>query len=125
VSEFECKRHTFIKEEHVRTRDDIKKLFLGGHRVSCNGAKLFFLRNNREFNRIAFTFPRKFGNAVQRNRAKRVGREAYRLSKHRLKTGYDMVLLVYPGNDTLSYRARQLEKLMDRAGLHLERDGVS
>lgn len=118
-------RFTFTKSEHVQAHAEIRKLFQEGRRVACNGAKLFFSPNSLTYNRIAFTFPRKFGNAVQRNRAKRVGREAYRLAKHSLKTGYDMVLLVYPGTDTLSYRAWQLNKLFVRAALVSNQSGVS
>jgi ribonuclease P protein component len=78
---------------------------------------LFRLENGLERNRIAFTFARKFGNAVKRNRARRVGREAYRLLKHRLNSGYDLVLLAYPGRDFFADRMDQLKTLFSRAGL--------
>jgi ribonuclease P protein component len=78
---------------------------------------LFWLKNELPLNRIAFTFARKFGNAVERNRARRIGREAYRFLKNRLKSGYDLVLLVYPGRDFLADRMDQLETLFSRAGL--------
>jgi ribonuclease P protein component len=54
---------------------------------------------------------------VERNRARRVGREAYRHIRNRLKQGYDLVLLVYPGRDNLPARMDQLENLFSRAGL--------
>jgi ribonuclease P protein component len=85
--------------------------------VGCPGAKLFRLENGLARNRIAFAFARKFGNAVERNRARRVGREAYRILKNRLKKGYDLVALVYPGRDFLADRLDQLETLFARAGL--------
>jgi ribonuclease P protein component len=78
------------------------------------------MENGLSHNRIAFTFARKFGNAVERNRARRVGREAYRLLQNRLKTGYDLVLLVYPGKDFLADRMDQLTMLFSRAGLLTE-----
>jgi len=66
-----------------------------------------------------------FGNAVSRNRARRLGREAFRLIKNRLTGGYDFILLVYPLTEdnlpcrepTLSDRAEQLESLFTKAGL--------
>jgi RNase P protein component len=64
--------------------------------VYCPGAKLFFFANDLPYNRIVITFARKFGNAVQRNRARRLGREAYRLMRDNCKAGYDLVLLLYP-----------------------------
>jgi ribonuclease P protein component len=60
------------------------------------GVKLFVLQNSLSYNRICFTFSRGYGNAVERNRARRLGREAYRHLRPRLAGGYDLILLVYP-----------------------------
>jgi ribonuclease P protein component len=107
----------FKRDERLKRRDEIRAVFSRREAVGCAGAKLFRLENGLPRNRIAFAFARKFGNAVERNRARRVGREAYRLLKNRLKSGYDLVLLVYPGRDFLADRLDQLEKLFSRAGL--------
>jgi ribonuclease P protein component len=107
----------FKRDERLKRREEIRAVFNRRAAVSCPGAKLFRLENALGRNRIAFTFARKFGNAVQRNRARRVGREAYRLLKHRLKSGYDLVLLAYPGRDFLTDRIDQLIMLFSRAGL--------
>jgi ribonuclease P protein component len=97
---------------------------------------LFVLKNGLSYNRIGFTQIRKYGNAPERNRARRLGREAYRILRPRLKTGFDLVLLVYPGQSSparqgkhpksprikpgrssLSARLAQLESLFGKAGL--------
>jgi len=84
------------------------------------------LKNDMPYNRICFTFSRKFGNAVVRNHAKRLGREAFRLMKLRLCGGYDLVFLVYPPLDkeqsgksktTFSEKVLQLESIFTKAGL--------
>jgi ribonuclease P protein component len=54
---------------------------------------------------------------VERNRARRVGREVYRHLRNDFKPGYDLVLLVYPGNDNYSRRMEQMAELCGRAGL--------
>jgi ribonuclease P protein component len=69
------------------------------------------------YNRIVFTFARKYGNAVNRNRARRVGREAYRHIRNELTAGYDLVLLVYPGKDRFARRMEQVRILFSKAGL--------
>ena len=90
------------------------------------GAKLFLLKNDLPYNRICFTFSRGFGNAVARNRARRLGREAFRMIKPRLSGGYDLILLVYPESSgsgiTFSDRMKQLEFLFSKAGLLIWRE---
>lgn len=86
----------FMRKERLKGRDEIREVFNKGKCVTCSGAKLFLLRNDLSHNRIAFTFSRKFGNAVERNRARRLGREAYRHLRPRLSGGCDLILLVYP-----------------------------
>jgi ribonuclease P protein component len=103
--------------ERLRKREEIRRVFSQGRSVSCPGAKLFILKNGLESNRVAFTFARKYGSAVQRNRSKRLSREAYRLSKAAWRGGFDFVLLVYPGGDTFQNRVRQLGVLFSRAGV--------
>jgi ribonuclease P protein component len=118
-------RKCFRQREHIKRRGDISRIFKKGRSVTCLGAKLFYLDNGLSHNRIVFTFARKYGNAVRRNRAKRLGREAYRQLSSGLKTGYDMVLLVYPppavegkpGKPVLSDRVKQFEILLRKAKL--------
>ena len=108
----------FRREEHLKGRDEIREVFSRGRRFGCRGAKLFVLKNSLSNNRICFTFSRGFGNAVQRNRARRLGREAYRLLRPRLLGGNDLVFLVYPETDAaLSVRSEQLRFLFTKAGL--------
>ena len=86
----------FPPREHLKKRADIRLAFKKGRCVSTGGAKLFYIKNGLAWNRIAFTFARKFGNAVRRNRARRLGRECYRQMRGSLDTGWDLVLLLYP-----------------------------
>ena len=116
--------YRFPREERLKGRDEIRKIFNERKSVSCAGARLLSLRNGLPHNRIAFTFSRKFGNAVKRNRSRRLSREVYRHLRNELRQGYDMVLLVYSGaghgtedRDTLQARTDQLRELFSRAGL--------
>lgn len=109
----------FVLEERIKRASEIKNLFKNGKRVSVEGAKLFFLPNDNQFNRIGFPLPRGYGNAVQRNYTKRLSRETFRNLKSHLNTGYDMLFLVYPSAEKPSFHSRcdQFLSLCKKAGL--------
>ena len=108
----------FPRNERLKGRKDIQAVFKQGKSFGCKGAKIFILQNKLSGNRICFTFSRGFGNAVERNRARRLGREAYRLVRPRLHGSNDCVLLIYPETQaSLATRIRQLEFLFSKAGL--------
>ncbi|MDR0644483.1 MAG: ribonuclease P protein component [Treponema sp.] len=108
----------FARDERLKKQAEISMVFKKGRCASCPGAKLFVLQNGLERNRIAFTFARKFGNAVQRNRSRRISREAYRHLKNTAWQGFDLILLVYPPDGLLvDERMKQLRILFKKGGL--------
>ena len=107
----------FTREERIKNPADFKKLFKCGKKISITGAKLFFLENELGMNRVGFPLMRGYGNAVERNLSKRYSREVYRLFKSHLNTGYDMLFLIYPGNDSFNSRCEQIRLLCEKAGL--------
>jgi len=80
----------------------------------------FFYANNSSKNRIGFALSRGYGSAVTRNKSKRLSREAYRHLKSHLNTGYDMLILVYPGNESFHSRCELVRNLFTKAGLFLK-----
>lgn len=109
----------FTRVEHIKRSADFKNLFKNGNRASVQGAKIFFLPNDLGFNRVGFPLPRGFGNAVQRNEAKRFSRESYRKLKSSLNIGFDILLLVYPSSENNSFHSRydQFRTLFEKTGL--------
>ncbi|MDR2509932.1 MAG: ribonuclease P protein component [Spirochaetaceae bacterium] len=109
-------RLVFPREERLKKSREISVVFKNGGFVSCHGAKLFFRHNELDISRIACVFSRKFGNAASRNRARRLGREAYRHIRGNIQTGYDLVLLAYPDKEAVfKTRQAQLELLLRKA----------
>lgn len=116
-------KRSLTKAEILRKPDDIRRVFAKGRRVRLPGAQLRFLENELGQNRILFATTKAFGNAVRRNRARRLAREAYRRLKPELAQGYDVAYLVYPDGNTLRERLSQLWELFRRAGLIEQSEG--
>lgn len=110
-------RRSLTKQERLKKKADISRVFASSNQVSCFGAKLFYRENGLSENRVLVTLVRKYGNAVQRNRARRVMKEAFRSMKENLSVGYDLVVLLYPGGDGFESRRKQLYKLCVKAAL--------
>ena len=110
-------RKNLTRQERLKGKALINRVFSARTRVKCTGAKLIYINNGLEINRVLFTFVRKFGNAVQRNRAKRVFKEIYRNMKDSLRPGYDMIFILFPGNFDYSVRKTQAESLLQKASL--------
>jgi ribonuclease P protein component len=72
---------------------------------------VFLLANGRPGPRLGVAATRKMGNAVERNRAKRLAREIFR--RHKLTAGYDIVIV--PRREMLDAPFASLEADYDRA----------
>ena len=57
---------------------------------------VYSLPNERGHPRLGISISRRVGNAVRRNRIKRLLREAFRIHQHDLPGGYDLVIVVRP-----------------------------
>ena len=110
-------RKNLTKEERLKRTIDLDSVFTVGKRRSCSGARLVYKPNGLEYSRFAVCPVRRYGKAVERNRGKRIFRELFRIMKYRIKTGYDIVLVAYPGKDTYKIREKQFVLLLEREDL--------
>jgi ribonuclease P protein component len=76
-------------------KSDFTRVFKEGRRWSAAGLTVWVLKRGKgegpENARLGLAIPRSYGNAVARNRLKRLIREAFRLNKAKLPPEVDMV----------------------------------
>ena len=113
-------KYTTIKEHHL-----FAKAFQKGSRVSLRYLSVFVLKDyaagrlakehpqKKAYNRFGVSVTKKIGGAVQRNRAKRVLRAAYRAIEPELKTGFLVVLV--PREEILQAKTPAVETELRKA----------
>lgn len=87
------KRHCFRKPLHLRKPADFERVYKRRWVVRSRQLTVFGAPNELSHSRIGLSVSRKHGGAVERNRLKRLLREAFRLSRHDLPGGIDLVLV--------------------------------
>jgi ribonuclease P protein component len=116
------RRFTFRKAEHLRSPLDFRRVY--ARRCASSDAWLLVQAcpNGLTHCRLGLSVSRKYGNAVARNRLRRLYREAFRLSKHELPEGLDLVLIPRsPNEPTLDVVKKSLKTLAQQAARKLTR----
>ncbi|HWN98879.1 MAG TPA: ribonuclease P protein component [Blastocatellia bacterium] len=84
----------FSKSDRILKRDRFLEVYDTGRKIQATYFTAFVLLNQTEKPRIGITATRKIGNSVERNRARRLVREAFRKNKWLLPNGVDIVINV-------------------------------
>jgi ribonuclease P protein component len=83
----------FPKSSRLLRKPDFSRVFDKGFRVQARFATLLLNRNDTGHPRLGIVASRKLGDAVRRNRAKRVIREVFRRTDAHASTPMDLVVI--------------------------------
>ena len=75
----------------LRRQSEFQRAIADGPRVTDARLTVWAAENGLPHARLGLVVGRKYGGAVQRNRAKRLLREAFRLTRHQLPPGLDLI----------------------------------
>lgn len=110
------------RDQRLTRSSDFRAAYDGGRKAVGRYMVLYALARPEGARRLGVVTGRKIGGAVQRNRARRLLREAYRRNRHRLSATADVVLVARAA--LLAARASEIEAelmaLAERAGLWKE-----
>ena len=102
------KKTVSLKENH-----EFRRLYHRGVSTAGRHLVLYCRRNKLGYNRLGLTVSAKLAGAVQRNRIKRLFREAYRLNEDKFADGIDLVLVARARAVGATYQ--EIEKSLLRA----------
>ena len=81
--------------------DDIIK---NGYRKSNLYFVIYYKERKLSFSRYGITLAKKFGNAVKRNKYKRILREIIRNNQKKFENNYDYIIIMKKSCDQLKYK---------------------
>ena len=86
-----------MKYLKIKKQEDFQKIFSKGKRLFSHNLTILYTPS--KYTRMGISVGKKHGKAVQRNRLKRLLREAFRLSTDSLKGTYSFILFPKPKNE--------------------------
>lgn len=82
-----------VKKEIISKNRDFRRVYTKGKYFSSPVLITYIIKNRLNSTRVGITASKKTGNAVKRNRSRRIIREAFRILKSKVKSGFDIIFV--------------------------------
>lgn len=107
---------SYPKSHRLRKRREFLRVQREKNCLWGRYCKISFAKSLDEITKLGVTVSKKYGNAVERARFKRMVREAFRLSRHRLPEGMDLIVSARKAAKSANSRQiqHQIETLLVR-----------
>lgn len=114
---------SFPQSLRLKTPEEFKRVYDRKRSASDGILVVYACENLLEHPRLGVSVSKKVGNAVVRNRYKRLFREAFRLTQHQLPNSVDLILIPRSGSEppTLDELKASLVSLSQQAAGKLGR----
>ena len=86
-------RYRFRPAEHLSRPRDFRRVYERRRSASNAWLIVYACENELPYSRLGMSVSRKVGQATVRNRLRRLYREAFRLTRHEMPTGLDLVVI--------------------------------
>ena len=114
-------RFTFPQSHRLKTKPQFDRVFARKRSASDPVLIVYACENELGWPRLGCSVSKKIGNAVVRNRYKRLFRESFRLLQHELPKSTDFILIPRPGVEPTQEMVKSsLLKLAGQAAKRLE-----
>ena len=107
--------------EAIKQNFEFKSLYYRGGCTVSKNIVFYYRKNKRSYNRLGLTVSKKIGNAVVRNKIKRLIRENYRLREDKIMPGVDIVIVARHSVRDKSFHeiGKDMDYILKKSGLLL------
>ncbi len=81
------------RENRLKLNKDFRRLYARGKSIACGCVAVYAVKSNRNITRVGLTVGKGVGNAVKRNRAKRLLRAAFDCHAKSICGSYDLIIV--------------------------------